>query len=143
MANFGVCYRYDHRSEIQNQWEFVLSNYGLLISDVWVRGAPENWESYLEAPKIELADSLPVGRSLVLMAHQEARDLPGLVSLETYVHPSDAIYIFGADNVILTQVDDLGERNLTDRVFIPTIQHEMYSYVAAAITFYDRMAKGG
>lgn len=139
---FGICWRYDNRPEIQNQWEFVLSNFGVTADRAWVRGAPPDWRSYLDAPKIEKVDEIAGDRSFVLLAHPEAK-LPGLISLVNFVHPADAVYIFGADNVILTAKDDLGSAVLEDRVYIPTVQHESYSYVAAAMTLYDRLAKGG
>lgn len=140
---FGVCYRYDLRSDIQDQWEHVLSNFGLTTDRVWVRGAPEDWQSYLKAPKIDTLADIAGTRPIVVLQHPEAREFPGTVSLVDYVHPADAIYVFGADNVILTEGDDLGGRAVAARVFIPTVALESYSFVAAAMTLYDRFVKNG
>ena len=142
MADFGVCYRYDNRLDIMNQWEFVLSNFGLMSGEVWVRGAPAEFESYLKAVHIDKADEIPGDRPLVLLAHTESK-VPGLISLVDYVHPVNAIYVFGADNVVFTEEDDIGTKTLDAKVYIPTAQYECYAHIAAAMTFYDRMAKGG
>lgn len=140
---FGICYRYDLRSDIQDQWEHVLSNFGLTVDRVWVRGAPADWESYLKAPKVETTADIAGVQPLIVLQHPEARQLPGTESLIDFVHPADAIYVFGADNVNLTDADDIGGRAVAVRVYIPTLSLESYSFVAAAITLYDRLVKNG
>ncbi len=139
---FGICWRYDNRPDIQNQWEFIFSNFGVTADRAWIRGAPDGFESYLNVPRIEKADEIASPGPFILLAHLEAK-IPGLTSLVDFVHPADAIYVFGADNVVLTMADDMGTAEFADKIYIPSVKHESYSYVAAAMTLYDRLAKGG
>lgn len=132
----GVCYRYDRHPWLQNQWEFVLSHFG--VSGSWIRHAPADFRSYHKSRKIKTADDLPKG-DLVVLAHPEGRVYRGEVSLADFEHPKKAIYFFGGDDEIN---DDLGQRKPDALVFIPAVNYEMYSFVAAAITLYDRIAKG-
>lgn len=137
---FGVCFRYDRHGWIQNQWEFVLSHF--VPDDVWVRGAPDDWKSYHKPVHIETAKELPKERPLIVLAHPQGRYVQGVESLGIFEHPKDAIYLFGGDDVLLTEEDDLG-RKPDAIVYIPVKKYEMYSFVAAAITLYDRLVKNG
>ena len=134
---FSVCYRYDRHSWLQNQWEFVLSHFDVPLS--WIRRAPDDFNSYHKSERIETANDLP--RSpLVVLAHPEGRVYKGTVALDQFEHPHNAIYFFGGDDEIN---NDLGKRKPDHLVYIPATHYEMYSYVAAAITLYDRLVKNG
>jgi tRNA(Leu) C34 or U34 (ribose-2'-O)-methylase TrmL len=67
----------------------------------------------------------------------------GVLSLYDYVHPSDAIYVFGPDHRNLTW-EEIALEN-PDVVYIPvppgSAMREMFSYTAAAIVAYDRIKK--
>lgn len=136
---FGVCYRHDHNGEIMNQWEYILSNFN--VENCWIRNAPTDFVSFHKPTQIQSADELP-DAPLVVLSHPEGRNYKGVVSIVDFKHPPDAIYLFGADHIIMSD-DDIGEREIHSVVYVPSGQYEMYSYVAASIVLYDRLIKNG
>ena len=137
----GVCFRREQSWE-QDQWSFVFSNFG--VTEIWERGFDGNKDLNIYQPtiKIDTAKELP-DRPLVVLAHIEGRYYQGNESLVDFVHPDDAIYMFGGSMANLTDEDDLGGRVPDHLVYIPSVKCEMYSHAAAYITLYDRLAKNG
>ena len=138
----GICFRRESDRNLQDQWSWVFSNFG--ITEIWQRGfVDDDAVIYQGSIHIDLASELPSGRPLILLAHPEGRYIQGTESLTSFVHPADAIYLFGASHVNLSVEDDLGGRTPDNLVYIPYVQYEMYSYAAAYITLYDRYVKRG
>lgn len=140
MSNFGICNTFDQRAWVQDQWQFVLSNFG--VTEFWTRNTPDNHEKeFLDPTRINHASELPSDRPLVLLAHPEGTYYKGEESLLTFNHPDNAIYMFGADNRVISE-DDMGGRVPDHLVYVPSGKHEMYSWVVASLVMYDRMVKG-
>lgn len=138
---FGVCFRCENRPWIQDQWSWVFSNFG--VSEIWERGTVAgDAKIYQPVTEIETAASLP-NRPLVVLAHPEGRYVKGTESLVDFVHPDDAIYLFGASMANLSDEDDLGGRVPDHTIFIPSVEYEMYSFAAGYLTLYDRFVKRG
>lgn len=78
-----------------------------------------------------------------MLQAQDGRYLQGNESLVDFTHPEDAVYLFGASDLNLSIEDDFGAKEPDHLVYIPTIEHEMYSFSAGYITLYDRFVKRG
>jgi len=142
----AVCIHYTNSSCFQNQWDYVLSHYNL--TNLYIIGAPkkdvfDGNNVFKTAQLIKNAEKLPKNKPLILMAPKNGRYVQGTVSLIDFVHPSHATYFFGPDNLHVSE-DILGSRQPDHKVYIPTkTKDNIYSFIAAAITFYDRMVKHG
>lgn len=140
---FSVCLTGASGDRWTDNWSFVLSHWPPDM--IYLIGGPDprvpdyfrgRWEEIFDAT--ELPD-LP----LVVMSPENARFVPGTVSIVDFVHPAECVYLFGSDHVHLSEVE-LGERRPDHVVYIPTGSiHEMYSHTAGAVTLYDRMMKNG
>jgi len=88
--------------------------------------------------------SIPEGYTLVVLSPAEGRYVQGTESLVDFVHPENAVYLFGSNHSHLTH-EELPK--VPDHiVYIPIAQTgyvELYSWVALAVVMYDRMVKGG
>ena len=138
----GVCFRRENKSWEQDQWSFVFSNFG--ITNIWERGVDDNrdYNIYQKPVPVRTAAQLPQ-RPIVVLAPEDGNHIKGTVSLTDYVHPEDAIYLFGSSNAALSDEEDLGGVIPEACVYIPTVKHEMYAHAAGYITLYDRMVKRG
>lgn len=136
----GVCFHREKSWE-QDQWSFVFSNFG--VTDIWELGKDDDkdYKLYQETTAISSAEELPLDSFLIVMTPAEGRYIKGREPLENFDHPEHAVYLFGASHKNLS--DELGTRDPDALVYIPTVQHEMYSHAAAYITLYDRMVKRG
>ena len=128
---------------MQDQWSWIFSNYG--ITDIWERGWNGSTDAaiYQTTIKIDTAAELPVGRPVVVLAPIDGRYIKGTKSIEDWIHPEDAIYLFGGSQANLNDEDDLGGITPHSVLYIPTVELEMYSHSAAYITLYDRKVKRG
>lgn len=144
---FGVCFKSEHRGWMQDQWSWVFSNFG--ISKIWERDSDHGGERgkdgsiYQPTIKIATAAELPADQPLIVLAPADGRWIKGTKPLDTFVHPEDAIYLFGGSQDALNDEDDLGGRAPDSTVYIPTVKHECYSHAAAYMTFWDRYVKRG
>lgn len=138
----GVCFRSEHRGWMQDQWSWVFSNFG--ITEIWERGAGDpDAVIYQPTIKINTAAELPTSRPLIVLTPIAGRYIAGDQSLDTFIHPDDAIYLFGATQAHLSDDDDLGGRSPDALVYIPTVKLEMYSHAAGYLTLWDRYVKRG
>lgn len=141
----GVCFKSEHRGWMQDQWSWVFSNFG--ITDIWERGAVHNGSRgkdgsiYQPTIKIDTAAELP-DVSLVVLAPPMGKFVQGTEALDDFVHPEDAIYLFGGAQDNLSD-DDLGGRTPDALVYIPLVELECYSHSAAYMTLWDRRQKRG
>lgn len=68
---------------------------------------------------------------------------PAAVSLKTFQHPAECVYLFGASNRILKETD-LAGRDVAHRIFIPSVDGtELFAAQAAAVVLWDREMKNG
>ncbi len=131
---------------MQDQWSWVFSNFG--ITDIWEYDADHDGQRgkdgsiYQDVKCIQTAADLPPEPSLIVLAPIDGRFVQGENSLKDFVHPEDAIYMFGGSHSVLT-LDDLGGRTPDHTIYIPTVKHEMYSFAAGYITIWDRLLKRG
>ncbi len=140
---FGVCFRHERQGWLQDQWSWVFSNFG--VTEIWERGhdPSKDGDIYQDVIEITTAAELPADRPLVVLAPPAGRYIQGDVSLKDFVHPEDAIYLFGATQANLSDEDDLGGRAPETVVYIPSVEHEVFGYAAAYMTLWDRYAKRG
>lgn len=121
-------------------WNYILKHFAQ--EEVYVMGS-QPWEANImkEAKHIISLDELPADQKVVVMTPQTGKYVQGEVSLHDYKHEDNTIYVFGPDIANLTE-DQMGSREVT-KVYIPADRSEFYSWVAAAITFYDIGVKNG
>lgn len=137
---FGICFVGEYRRDTQDQWSFLLSNFG--DPECWEIEKPNVEPVYQKPVKIKTAEELPSDRPLVVLAPEAGRFVQGTVSLKDFVHPDDAIYLFGGSHLNLSE-DELGTRIADSYVYIPLIEHECYAPPAAYMTLWDRYVKRG
>lgn len=141
----SVCLPLPVHGRYQDQWDYVLSNFAPDV--LYVIGdeadAPEtNVFAKLKATYIADASELP-DTTLVLLAQDNGRYFSGDVSLADFVHPDDAIYMFGNDVEWVTDAE-FGGRSPDHQVFIDTdTTDDMWSWCAYAVTAWDRRMKRG
>lgn len=128
--------------EYLNQWDYALTNFP--PDELFVVGNLGDYTSKIVGRAI-LLDSvadLPL-KPLILMAPANGMNIAGDWSLVNFNHPAEAVYLFGSDTGFLSEVD-LDGRAVDYKVYIPTASDdEMYSFMAAAVTLYDRLVKHG
>jgi hypothetical protein len=134
----GVCFIAEDRHTYQDQWSYLFSNFG--ITDIWELG--ESIKVYQPTTKIETAAELPADIPLVVMQPPDGRWVQGTESLVDFVHPDEAIYMFGSSNAQMT-LEDLGGRVAEHYVYIPLVKHECFAFSAAYMTLWDRKIKNG
>ncbi len=139
----GICFKSEHRGWMQDQWSWVFSNFG--ITDIWERGWDGSIDGkiYQDTIKISIAAELPTERPVIVLSHIAGQYIKGDESLADFVHPENAIYLFGGSYSHLNDEDDLGGRVPDAKVYIPTIKHDMYGHAAGYITLWDRYVKRG
>lgn len=131
--------------QFHNQWDYVLSNFA--PAEVWVIGnvgdaPPYGAFALARSTWVPDATGLPDG-PLVVLSPDTGRHIQGIESLAEFTHPDDAVYLFGSDNWNLSD-DELGGRPADHLVFVDTdTNDEMYSFVAYAVTAWDRRMKAG
>ena len=145
--SYGICFKSEHRGWMQDQWSWVFSNFG--VTEIWERdadhqgGRGKDGSIYQPTIKIDTAAELPIDRPLVILAPPAGQFIQGSDPLNTFVHPEDAIYLFGGTQDNLNDEDDLGGRLPDSIIFIPFVKHECYSHSAAYMTLWDRFCKRG
>lgn len=130
---FGVCLAAEKNASRMQNWDYVLSHF--VPDNIFVLGdckLPHS-KPFQDAVIIEDTDEIP--GLVTLLAPEKGRYVSGEIDLYSYRHPLSVTYVFGPDNGHV-------ERYHGVSVYIPTDSHdEMYSFVACAITLYDRRLK--
>lgn len=138
-----VCLPLPPSGDHQQQWDYILSNFS--VRNIYVLGDPKNAPTtnvFKDAIYIESCQDLPDIERIVL-SPSGGRYVQGLVDLADFVHPVEAVYVFGADNVPLSS-DEIADARIDHHVFISTDTHdELYSWMAYAVTRWDRRMKNG
>jgi len=123
-----------------NQWDYVLCNFK--PEELYLIGYKE--KAFISNPLkqakfINSYSELP-DLQLVVMAPPHGRNFAGRIPLSEFEHPKDCIYIFGSDSEIME--DEFNRANYP--VYIETdTKDDMYSFVAYAVTAWDRRMKFG
>ena len=120
----------------EQQWSYLLSNFSprtlYTIGELDPRVRP-----FSGHVAIQNAEEIPV--ELVVLAPYHGRYIKGTESLADFSHPTECCYLFGSDNVPLSE-DQMGSRQPEHCIFIPTAtKDDMYSFVAGAVTLWDRI----
>lgn len=120
----------------ENEWDYVLSN--LQPDEVCLMGPYQGTNNVLrDAVHVADASELP-SDELVLVLPLSAVNFTPTVSLQDFVHPADAVYIFGPNNEHIIP-EDLGGRIPDHIVYIPTdTNDEMFNYAAYIVTMWHR-----
>ena len=137
---FDVCLVVTPGQHWEQQWSYLLSHFK--PRDVYTIGALDRkvkpFDNYVQ---VENANEVP--GTLVLLAPVLGRYVQGEVAIQDFQHPEDCCYMFGGDNSTMSD-DFLAGRDPEHKVFIPTdSRDDMYSFMAGAITLYDRLIKNG
>jgi len=137
----GVCFHREKDWE-QDQWSYLFSNLG--VSEIWELGddGNRNWDIYQPSIKIATAAELPK-RPLVVLAPQEGRFIQGNENLKDFIHPENAIYLFGPSHLNLNDEEHMGGRVAEHYVYLPLVESECFSHAAAYMTLWDRKVKNG
>ncbi len=131
----------------QKAWDYLLMACDIWADDIYVV-VLEGFDSKIPPPSkitgsaniITSIEHLPPG-PLVVACPEVANHMPGNTSLYECVHPEDAIYVFGADNISF-HPNMFGERAVGQKVYVPSrTDTHMNSHVAAAMILYDRRYK--
>jgi tRNA(Leu) C34 or U34 (ribose-2'-O)-methylase TrmL len=118
----GLAIHLPETEDIRAHWDHVRANFG-----------------YHDPLYIIGQDELP-DVPLVLLQPDNGKFIKGTVSLEQFEHPEDCVYLFGPDTYHLHP--DLLGREPDHVVYIPTdTQRDMFSFVAYAVTMWDRKMK--
>ena len=122
-------------------WDYQLSHWK--PKDVFLIGPWDDMETrskpFLKALKVKTVSGI-VGKPKVLLAPQSGQAYKGQQNLVDFEHPENACYVFGSNHKHVTE--EVVGCEPDHRVFIPTAtQDEMHSYVAYAVTMYDRKVK--
>ena len=137
---FGVCSPHPQREIWLNQWEYLFAHFA--PDCIWVLNAPDDARYYSTVNRIATLAELPES-PLILLAAPSSQYVRGDKSLMNFEHPKSAIYLFGGDHINFSE-RDFRDRAPDHRVYVPTASHdETYSWIAGAITFYDRAVKLG
>jgi len=120
----------------ENEWDYVLSNFQ--CDSVYVAGEYACTNNILrDAPRVETFDDLPAGE-IVLLAPDSSRNFVPTVDLPDFTHPENAIYVFGPNNLHLSD-EDIGSRPPDHVVRIPTdTKDEMFAHAAYVAVMWDR-----
>lgn len=125
-----------------NQWSYITSTFE--VDEVFVIGPVDRIQDsgFLKRAKIiSSVEDLPEDAPIVMAAPTEGRHIQGDVDLKDFVHPENAIYLFGPDNENLSD-EHLGARKIKHKVYITNdSRHEFYAHVSAGIFLYDRRSK--
>jgi len=133
----GICFAYESRALIRNEWAHLIDWFA--VDHSWEYGKPDKVDGYPKSIGISTAAELPEA-ALVVLSPPDARIIPGTIPLPEFTHPEDAIYFFGANNVIMGESPVLSGREY-QTVFIPSEKLEYFAAYAATATLYDRKAK--
>lgn len=137
---FDICLVVTPGMHWEQQWSYLLSHFAprqlYTIGKLDSRVRP-----FTDHITVKSAEELP--SPLVVMTPKSARYVPGQICLTNFNHPKECCYLFGADNTHLSE-DHLGKRQPDHSVFIPTETSDtMYSFIAGAITLWDRWMHDG
>jgi len=132
---------FERGNDAPNQWDYVLSNFGVSTENVWYRGSISGYNGrYQQVTDTlqQVCEEVP----LVVVQPKDGLHIQGTESLVTFTHPEEALYVFGSNHAHLVPEEVLGSRLPDYCVYIP-VEYEMYSWVAAAVVLYDRQVKNG
>lgn len=108
----------DIQGEARDQWLYLALSFGLQKEDV--------------------VSTIPDSGTRVVIQPADGHYVQGTVSIEDFVHPEDAVYIFGSDDSLMQPVD------AEHYVYIPTAPTwELFASQAGAIVLFDRLMKHG
>ena len=139
----AICFMREGKAWEQDQWSYLFSNFG--ITEIWEIGNEGNKDLNVCQPtiKIKTAADLPTDRPLVVLAPQAGRWVKGTESLKDFVHPENAIYMFGGSHTIMQVDKHLGGRVADHYVYIPLKKNECFAHAAGYMTLWDREVKNG
>lgn len=123
-----------------SQWRDLCISFGISFDNVWLRGNEVDGNQWF-FNIINKVDEIPEGPEIVIVQPMDAREVRGEQNLITFVHPKEAIYVFGANSKYMS-CKEFGDRVPEHKVFIP-VGRELYSWNAGAIVLYDRISKVG
>lgn len=137
---FDICLVASSGQHWENQWSYLLSNFKPRTLYA-IGGISKNIIPFRNHIEVGTAEELP--GTLVLAAPINGYYYQGNVALPLFTHPNDCCYMFGSDNVHLSE-DHMGTRRPDYTVYVPTdTTDNMYSFMAGSVFLYDRRVKHG
>jgi len=136
---FGVAFFSEEDEHLTDQWGYLLMSFGLQKQTWEIGGKRLRWANHIES-----ASQLPKNAPTVLFSPRTAHYAPlrGVMSLDNYWHPVNAIYLFGPSHRHLEHADIDGVP-CDQKVAIDTPKEtDLFPSMAAALALWDRMTKG-
>ncbi len=133
----GLCIHYEPHPQRREWWSYVAGWYG--VEKIWEIGQPPDVERltrFLPEP-ITSIDELP-DSNLVVLQPKDGRYVQGLVNIDDFDHPKDAIYCFGYDHGNFEPI----EREAA-YVYVPTKKFEMFAAFTATVALESRSLQWG
>ena len=129
-----LAFHYDGACDF-NQWAHLVEAY--CVDQAYVLGLPQDhvapkWNSILSL------EECPTDVPRILLSPQQARYQPGEMELSAFVHPDDALYIFGSNNISNPAI----ECDTSVYIPVPHIQTPLYAAQAAVLLLNDRWTCG-
>jgi hypothetical protein len=128
-------------------WDFTIANFA--PDEVLVHGDPTAIASRLDLRsgahnanirQVTGSSDLPSDHSLVVLAPQNGENVQGLEPLDTFEHPENAVYWFGADHQAI-KPEVFSAREPDHLVYIPTPSGELHAATAWTLVWWDRHTK--
>lgn len=117
----------------ESEWDYAISNLSPDGVTYCLGSYQPTHNPFRDAPRIDSLAELPTGIPKVVIAPFTSRNHAPSVSLVDFVHPEDAIYIFGPNN------EHLEAAEVDHVVVIPTdTKDEMFNYMSYLVTMWDR-----
>lgn len=140
---YGISCEWDPKSSARSAWDYLTTAYGTHLyerpnpgggcrnDEYWVTGVPD-------------IPSLTQYGTPIIISPFLGHDVQGTINLYDFVHPADAIYVFGPDYRNLTW-EDISIYPKPPVVYIEVPpgneSREMHAYITAGIVLYDRAVK--
>ena len=141
---FGYFFNYEEELFYRDQWIVVCDNFK--PDYVFDRNPPSDMNEdfyYSWTPVVSIEDALTKANEFsltpVLIQPLNAQVIKGTISLVDYVHPLNALYIFGDDNGGYLESD----YGIQDKVYVPSLNQSVtyWSFQTGCMVTYDRMSK--
>lgn len=134
----GLCIHYDPHPQRREWWSYVAGWYG--IDHIWEIGQPPDVKRltrFLPEP-VSCFEDLP-DYPLIVFQPKEGRYVHGVVNIDEFDHPEDAIYGFGFDHGNLEPINKVG----VEYVYVPVKKYEMLAAFAATVALEHRSLQWG
>lgn len=134
----GVCLITPEQGEAHEVDQWVYLSWAMSLDGVW---ATDTAYGRSGVTTIKSLSDLPPA-NLIVVQPLNGANIKGTEPLSTFIHPPNALYIFGASNTIMAERDIAGV-SIHSKVYIASISGtELHAPIAGAMVLFDRASKG-